>query len=94
MVVELEADAQQQAALEDAGRHRRVTDGAEQDRVVVAQLPQHRVGQQLAGAVPAGGAEVVLGDRDAGHDALQDLEPLRHHLGTDAIAGDDRELHR
>ena len=94
VVVELEPDPQQQTALEDAGRHRRVADGAEQDRVVLAQLAQHRVRQQFAGAVPAGGAEVVLGGRDAGHDAPQDLQALRDHLGTDAIAGDDRELHR
>ena len=54
VVVELEPQPQQQAALEDARRHRRVADRAEQDRVVLAQLVEHRVRQQLAGAVPAG----------------------------------------
>ena len=94
MVVELEPDAQQQTTLEDAGRHRGIADSAEQDRVVIAQLAQHRIGQQFAGPVPAGGAEVVLGGGDAGDDAAQDLQALGNHLGTDAITGDDRELHR
>ena len=71
-----------------------IADGAEQDRVVLAQFAQHRIRQQFAGPVPAGGAEVVLGGYDAGDDAAQDLEALGNHLGTDAIAGDDRELHR
>ena len=61
MVVELEAQPQQQSALEDARRHARVADRAEQDRVVLAQLLEHRVGQQLAGALPARGAQVVGG---------------------------------
>ena len=38
VVVEFEAQAQQQAALEDSAGHRRVADRAEQDRVVLAQL--------------------------------------------------------
>ena len=61
VVVEREAQPQQQPALEDAAGHARVADGAEQDRVVAAQLVEHRVGQGLAGRVPAPGAEVVLG---------------------------------
>ncbi len=94
MVVELEPDPQQQAALEDPGRHGRVADGAEQDRVVLAQFAEHRVRQQFAGAVPAGGPEVVFGGHHARHDAPQDLEAFGNHLWTDAITGDDRELHR
>ena len=60
VVVELEAQPQQQPALEDARRHARVADRAEQDRVVLAQLVEHRVRQQLAGALPARGTEVVV----------------------------------
>ena len=93
MVVELEAQPQQQPALEHARRHARVADGAEQDRVVPAQLAEHRVGQHLAGAVPARGAQVVRRRLDAGHHLAQDLEALRHHLGADAVAGDHREPH-
>ena len=40
-------------------RHARVADGAEQDRVVRPQLVEHRVGQELTGALPAGRTEVV-----------------------------------
>ena len=76
------------------GRHGRVADGAEQDRVVLAQLASTESGQQLAGAVPAGRTEVVLGGLDAGDHAREDLEPLGHDLGTDAVTGDDREPHR
>ena len=50
VVVELEPQAQQQPPLEDAAWHRRVADRAEQDGVVLAQLAEHRLRQQLAGA--------------------------------------------
>ena len=61
VLVELEAQLEQQTALEHAGRHARVADRAEQDRVVLGQLAEHRVGQHLAGAVVARGTEVVVG---------------------------------
>ncbi len=93
VVVELEAQPQQQPALQDAAGHRRVADRAEQDRVVLAQLGEHRLGQQLAGGVPAGGTEVVgrgLGARD---DLVEDLQRLVDDLRPDAVAGDDRKAH-
>ena len=93
MVVELEAQAQQQAALEDAAGHRRVADRAEQDRVVLAQLGEHRLRQQLAGGVPARRAEVVLGGLHRGGDLVEHLERLADDLGTDAVAGHHRESH-
>ena len=31
---------------------------------------------------------------DAGNDAAQDFQALGNDLGTDAVTGDDRELHR
>ena len=65
VVVELEAQPQQQPALEDARRQVRVArlaaDRAEQDRVVAADLVEHGVGQHLAGGEVALGAEVVAG---------------------------------
>ena len=93
MVVELEAQLEQQAALEDAAGHAGVADGAEQDRVVLAELVEHRVGQQLAGAVPARRTQVVRGGLDVGGDRAQDLEALRHHLGTDAVSRDHCQAH-
>ena len=65
VVVELEPQPQQQTTLEDAARHGGVAHRAEQDRVVPADLLEHRVGQRLAGGVPASRAEVVLGRRES-----------------------------
>ena len=70
------------------GGTRRVADGAEQDRVVLAQLLEHRVRQQLAGALPARGTQVVVRGLDVGSDLAEDLEALGHHLGTDPVTGD------
>ena len=95
-MVEGEAQRQQHAALEHAARHARVADGAEQDRVVAPQLLEHRVGQGLAGRVPAAGAEVVLGGRDLEparrRDRVEDLQALGDDLRADAVAADDGEV--
>ena len=100
-MVELEAQPEQQAALEDAGRQVRVAglaaDRAEQDRVVPADLVEHRVGEHLAGGEVALGAEVVAGrsrpspGRGRG---LEDLERLGGDLRADAVTGDygEREV--
>ena len=64
-MVEREADPQQQTAFEHTARHGRITDGAEQDRIVGAQFVEHRIGQYLAGGVIPPGTEVVLGLLDA-----------------------------
>ena len=59
-------------------------------------LVEHRLGQRLAGGVPAAGAEVVLGRRDlrAGSpvDRLEHLEALRDDLRADAVAADDGDV--
>jgi hypothetical protein len=90
-VVELEAEPEQQAALEHAAGHARVADRAEQDRVVPPDLLEHRVGKRLAGAVPAPRAEVVvrLVDADPGGGRAEYLERLGGHLGADAVAAND-----
>src|SRR5690606_36778880 len=64
VVVELEARAQEQAALEHPARDARVPDATEQDRVVAADGRELLVGEGLAGAVPAGRPEVVRGGAD------------------------------
>ena len=55
------------------------------------QFGQHRVGQHLAGALPALGAEVVVDEVEGvvADDGGEDLESLGDHLGADAVAGDD-----
>ena len=97
-MVELEAQPQQQPALEDAGRQVRVVrlaaDRAEQDGVVLPDLGEHGVGQHLTGGEVALGAQVVAGLLELDLGRRRDLEHLQRlggHLGTDAVAGDDRE---
>jgi hypothetical protein len=95
-VVEREPQLEQQPPLEYSARDAGVADRAEQDRVVTAQLLEHRVGQRLAGRVPTPGAEVVRRALDlhvgAVEHGVEHLEALVDHLGTDAVTGDDREV--
>ena len=58
--VEVEAKLEEQATLEDSGRHVGSADGTEEDRVELAQLVDRLVGEHLAGPQVAGAAEVVL----------------------------------
>ena len=92
VVVERKAKGEQHAPLEDAGGDARVADGAEEDAVVAAQLLDDGVGQGLAGAVPAGRAEVVLGGAEVDAGGAEDLQALRDNLGADAVAADDGDV--
>ena len=94
VVIELEAQGQQDATLEHAGRDARIADRAEQDRVVGAQLLEQHGRQGLAGAVVEPRAQVVLlgGDGHVAADGVKDLEGLGHHFGADAVAGDESDV--
>lgn len=95
MVVEGEAELEQEAALQDAGRHRGVADGAEQDGVVPLQGVEVGVGEGLTGGVVAPGAEVVLLGLQLHilrEDGGEDLEPFGHDLLADAVTGDHCEI--
>ena len=99
VVVELEAQLEQQAPLEDARRQVRVVrlaaDGAEQDRVLAADLLQHAVREHLTGGEVALGTQVVLRPGELqlrGGGDLEDLEGLGGDLRTDAVTGDDGEV--
>ncbi len=96
VVVEGEAQLQQQAALEQAAGDRRGAGGgadrAEDDRLGWrASSLQHRIGQHLAGALPALGAEVVVDEVEGvvADDGGEDLQALGDDLRADAVAGDD-----
>ena len=65
VLVEREAQLEQQAALEHAGRHGRVPTAPSRIASCPASSASTRVGQHLAGAVVARGAQVVLGGLDA-----------------------------
>ena len=58
--VQVEAKLEEQATLEDSGRHIGSADCTEEDRVELAQLVDRLVGEDLAGPQVAGAAEVVL----------------------------------
>ncbi len=94
VVIQLEAQSQQQTALQDAAWHRRVTDRPEQDRVVVAQLGHHRVRQHLAGGMKAPRTQVIAGFLDARHNRVEHFDRLGGYLGPDPVTGNDREFHR
>ena len=96
MVVHDEPEREQDAALEDARCDRGIADGAQQDRVVAAQLLDDGVGKQLPGLVVAAGAEVVLGrlhvEISGRRDRGEDLDGLRDDLGADAVTGDEGQI--
>ena len=95
MVVEGEAELEQEAALQDAGRDRRVADRAEQDGVVLLQRVEVGVGEGLTGGVVAPGAEVELLGLQLHilrEDGGEDLETLGHDLLADAVTGDHCEI--
>jgi len=85
VVVEGKAQGQQQPAFQHPGRHRRIPDRAEQDRVVPAQLLEDRERQGLPGRVVAAGTEVVLGDLDPGPDGVEHLAGFSDDLRPDAV---------
>jgi len=76
-------------ALAEASR--RVADGAEEDRVVAAQLVEYRVGQRLPGRVVTGGTEIVGGGLHLRTGRMENLEAFGDDLGADPVTGDDRE---
>ncbi len=99
MVVEGEAQLQQQPALDDAARELRVArvaaDGAEQDGVVLGELLEGLVAENLAGREVVRGTERVVGLRDrrlVAHGGAQDAQRLGGDFGADAVAGDDGEV--
>ena len=90
--VELEAGPQQEPPLEHAGRHLRGPDGAEEDGVQLAELVEHRVGQDLPRREVAPAAQVVVHRVELHPCGGDHLEGLGHHLGTDPVTADDPDL--
>ncbi len=96
VVLEREAQLEQQTALQHPGGHRRIAHGPEQDRVVFREGREFPVGQGLPRRMPSAGTEVVLPGLHLGavrQDGAEDLEPLGHDLGADAVSGDHCEIH-
>ena len=91
IVVEFEPQPEQEPALQDPARHRRVADRAEQQRIMAADLLEHRVRQRLAGPVPTVGTQVVAGLLEGHIRCLEHLQCLGHDLGADPVAADHGE---
>ncbi len=95
-MVELEAKPEKQPALEGAGRDGRVTNGAEQDRVMAADRFKLCVGKDLASGMPAARAEIELGGLEAdivrGCDQSEHLQCLGRDFGSDAVTGHHSKL--
>ncbi len=98
ILVELAAELQERAPERDMVRHGfRPADGAEEDRVVAAdlRLPVLRHHPAMGGVVVAGGeVEMVEGevDLELAGGRFEDAQTLGHHFLADAVAGDDRDL--
>ncbi len=95
MVVEGEAELEQEAALQNTGRHARVADRAEEDGVVGLEGVEVGVGEGLTGGVVPPGTEVeLLGlqlhilRKDGG----EDLQTFGHDLLADAVTGNHCEI--
>ena len=90
--VELEAQAEEEAPLEDARRHLRGADGPQEDGVDVAQLVEDGVGQDLARAQVAVAAEVVVDGVEVDAGRPHDGQGLGHDLRTDPVTTDDSDV--
>ena len=92
VVVEGEAQLEEQPALEDAGGHGGIANRTQEDDVVALDGLEVLIGEGVAGRVPALGTQVeVCGgvvDALVRQDTVQDLEAFRDDFLTDAVTGD------
>lgn len=93
VVVQFEADLEQQPALQQSAGHRRITDRTEQDQAVAAQLVDHAGGQNFSVAWQAPRTQVGFGALHSGQHHVEYLECLADDFRADAVTGDDRQLH-
>jgi len=91
VVVEAEPPFEQQATLEDTGRHGGIADSTEQDRVVAADVLEFRVRQYLAGAVVPRSTEVEVRRLRFDTRGLEHAQSLLDHLRADAVARNGRD---
>ena len=96
VLVEAEAQVEQQLALEDAGLHVGVADGAEEDAVELAELVEAVGGEGFAGlevaiAAPVEMLEVLVEAFELG-DGLEDFDALGRYFRSGAVAADDCDL--
>ena len=92
VVVEGEAQLEEEAALENAGGHGGIADRAEEDDVVALDGLEVLVGQGVAGRVPALSPQIEVGrgvvDASVSQHAVENLEAFGDDFLADAVAGD------
>ena len=96
VLVEAEAEVEQQLALEDAGGDLGVADGAEEDGVELAELVEAVVWEGGAGFEEAVAAPIEMGELDLDvfqfGDGLENFDTLGRDFGTGAVAADDGDF--
>ena len=96
VLVEGEAQLEQEALLEDAGLDAGVADGAEEEGVVLLEGGDLGVVDDLAGLEVAFAAEVVVLELEAESvelgGRLEDLDAFANHFGAGAVAADDADV--
>ena len=95
VLVEVEAQVEQDSPFEDSRTHARVSDSPEQQRVASGHFVDRRIGQNLAGLQVMSRAERVVRPFDAegmsGGRRLDDLPGFRDDLGSDAVSREARD---
>src|SRR5439155_15605858 len=89
VLVELEAQAEEDALLEDARFDVGVADGAEIDGIEAAQLLEDGVWKDVAGLLVALAAEVEVLEVELDASGGEDLQALADDFGASAVAGED-----
>ena len=96
VLVEAEAEVEQQLAFEDAGLHVGVADGAEEDAVELAELVEAVGGEGFAGLEVAVAAPVEVGELELEAvllgDCLEDFDAFGRYFRAGAVAADDCDL--
>ena len=96
VVIESEAELQQQTAFKDTGGNRRVTNSTQKDSVVSPDCFKIFVGQGVAGAVPAVSAQIEVSrfkfQVGTFKDFGQNLQAFGNNLFTDTVAGNNCKL--
>ena len=89
--IELETHLEQEPALDDPGRHPRVADRAEQDRVEAAEVIEDGIRQDLAVAQVTSTTEIEVAGLDVDTGGPHHPEGLSRHLRPDSVSSDDRD---
>ena len=96
VLVEAEAEVEEELALEDAGGDIGVADGAEEDGVELAELVEAVVGEWAAGFEVAVAGPIEVGELEADvlllGDGFQNFDAFGGDFGAGAVSADDGDF--